>query len=171
MYTRSFENELYHYGVKGMKWGIRKREDTPSGPRTAWGRRRQTTNQHNAAIKKRYQDARSAVESGKLSKKSTEYKQARNARIKNLAGRAAIASVAGKSAQGRYYQYREKGETKAKAVLKTVGHNAVSSAAVRAAAVAGTAVLGLTAAGLSSDYVAHNPNTAVAQAIKKAFYR
>ena len=23
MYTRSFENELYHHGVKGMKWGVR----------------------------------------------------------------------------------------------------------------------------------------------------
>ena len=27
MYTRSFENELYHHGVKGMKWGIRKKRE------------------------------------------------------------------------------------------------------------------------------------------------
>lgn len=23
MHTRPFENELYHYGLKGMKWGVR----------------------------------------------------------------------------------------------------------------------------------------------------
>lgn len=143
-------NELYHYGVKGMKWGVRKAEETSRTPRTAWGRRRQTTDQHNAEIKKRYQSAKDAVNSGKLSKDSTEYKQARNARVKNLAGRAVASTVAGKSAQGRYYQYRQNGETKAAAAMKTIGHNAVSSASVRAAAAVGVATLGLVSAGLAS---------------------
>lgn len=83
MDTRSV-NELYHYGVKGMKWGVRKAEETSGSPRTAWGRRRQIANQHNADIKNRYQQARARVEAGKLSKSSAEYKQARNARIKKF---------------------------------------------------------------------------------------
>lgn len=24
------DNELYHYGVKGMKWGVRRRSDQPT---------------------------------------------------------------------------------------------------------------------------------------------
>lgn len=31
MYTRSFENELYHHGVKGMKWGVRKKRAVLNG--------------------------------------------------------------------------------------------------------------------------------------------
>lgn len=162
MYVRPPVDELMHYGVKGMKWGVRRERDAGSSPRTAWGRRRQTTNQHNADIKKRYQSAKAAVEAGKLSKSSTEYKQARNARIKNLAGRAVASTVAGKSAQGRYYQYRENGETRMKSALKTIGHNAVSSTAIRASAAAGMAALGLVGAGLTSDYIRNNPASVVA---------
>ena len=31
MYTRPFENELCHYGVKGMKWGVRKKRAVSNG--------------------------------------------------------------------------------------------------------------------------------------------
>ena len=34
-----YENELYHYGVKGMKWGVRRFQDK-NGRRTAAGRKR-----------------------------------------------------------------------------------------------------------------------------------
>lgn len=168
MYVRPYPDELYHYGVKGMKWGVRKPEETSGTPRTAWGRRRQTTNQHNAEIKKRYQSAKDAVASGKLSKSSTEYKQARNARVKNLAGRAVVSTVAGKSAQGRYYQYRQNGETKAKALIKTVGHNAVSSAAVRASAAVGIAAIGLVSAGMASTLPKSSP---IRRIIEKSYGR
>lgn len=81
---------------------------------------------------------------------------------KNLAGRAVASTVAGKSAQGRYYQYRQNGEGKAKAVLKTIGHNAISSTSVRAAAAVGMAAVGIVGAGLTSDYIRNNPASAVA---------
>jgi hypothetical protein len=38
-YNNDKNNELYHYGVKGMKWGVRKYQDS-SGRYTAEGRKR-----------------------------------------------------------------------------------------------------------------------------------
>ena len=35
-------NELYHYGIKGMRWGIR-RYQNPDGSRTALGKKRESS--------------------------------------------------------------------------------------------------------------------------------
>lgn len=158
-----YEPYLAHYGVKGMKWGVRKRRE----PLTKWGQRRARTNLHNQEIKMRYQKAKADVASGKISKTSSEYRKARFNRIKNLGGRAVASFVAGKSAQGRYYQYRDRGETKVKALLKTAGRQSLSSAAIRAGIVGGTAVVGLIAAGTASDILRNDPTNIGANLVKK----
>lgn len=163
-YSQSY---LAHYGVKGMKWGVRKKRE----PVTKWGQRRARTNLHNREIKDRWERAKEDVESGKLSKTSSQYRKARFDRAKNLGGRAAVSLVAGKSAQGRYYQYRDKGETKAKSLLKTIGRQSLSSAAIRAGLVGGTALAGLVAAGTASDILRENPNSVGANLVKTLLQR
>lgn len=37
-----YHNELYHYGVKGMKWGVRRKKKSSKTPRKSEKRRRLT---------------------------------------------------------------------------------------------------------------------------------
>lgn len=63
------EYELYHHGVKGMKWGVRKkRESSPSKRAIKKALRKET----DAAIKK----ARADLKKGDLSKRYTEAEDA-----------------------------------------------------------------------------------------------
>lgn len=68
--------ELYHYGVKGMKWGHRKKRET-AGPRTNWGKNRAYVKEQDAADKAQWKAAKAKVKSGQISKKSAEYKAER----------------------------------------------------------------------------------------------
>lgn len=122
-----YNNYLAHYGVKGMKWGVRKRRD----PVTKWGQRRATARAHNEQIKSEWERQKSLQKQGKVSKSDASYQNARSARTRNLAGRAAATSVGfGKSLQGRYYQHRENGKSVTEAALRTYGRQlAVSVAA------------------------------------------
>lgn len=135
---------LMHYGVKGMKWGIRKKR---SEPVTKWGQRRKKAEDHNRKIKEQWERVKNDPN---VSKET--YNRARNARLKNLAGRFFVSGVAGKSIQGQYYQYRDAGETKTKALLKTAARRLPTRVAFNSAIVLGATALGFTSAGLYSDY-------------------
>ena len=82
-----YNPELYHYGVKGMKWGVRRRTDRgssgshSSGPRTSYGKNRayaKAQDKANKALwkadKARWKETKAKVKSGDLSKKSAEFK-------------------------------------------------------------------------------------------------
>lgn len=72
--------ELYHHGVKGMKWGVRneKKSKQSSAPRTEWGKNRAYAKEQDAANKQRWKATKADVKAGKLSKKSSKYKYERN---------------------------------------------------------------------------------------------
>lgn len=48
-YTYSYNDELYHFGVKGMKWGVRKADKASSGSKPRYG----TSEYHTAKANKR----------------------------------------------------------------------------------------------------------------------
>lgn len=138
------DGSFMHYGVKGMRWGIRKKRSEPT---TKWGQRRKIADEHNQKIKEQWERVKNDPN---VSKET--YNKARNARLKNLAGRFFVSGVAGKSMQGQYYQYRDAGETKAKALLKTAARRLPTRVALNSAIVLGATALGFTSAGLYSDY-------------------
>lgn len=113
-----YNDYLAHYGVKGMKWGVRKKRE----PVTKWGQRRATARAHNEKIKSEWQRQKSLQKQGKVSKSDASYRNARRARTRNIVGRVAAGSTGfGKSLQGRYYQHRENGKSITEAALRTYG--------------------------------------------------
>lgn len=54
-YYRTTNSELYHYGIKGMKWGIR-RYQNPDGSLTEAGKRRVRKQESKAIYKQRKED-------------------------------------------------------------------------------------------------------------------
>lgn len=120
------KNDIEHFGVKGMKWGVRNEN-------------RMRANAHNKRIKTRYQNAKAGYKAGTVSKE--QFKKARSARRQNLAGRVALAMTTNplhtKVDQGRYYKLKSKGEGTVKALAKTYGMMTLRGAAIGASVAAG----------------------------------
>ena len=147
-----YPDYMYHHGVKGMKWGVRKKiQSVNPNQRTlfganAVGRNRRAAKQHNIAIKNRVTVAKSKYESAKNSNNvnsiktaKSELKRAKSARRKNLAGRAATQLLGyTDSGRGSYYRNRQLGRSKVTSALLAYGRQNIthlqSSNAVFAAA-------------------------------------
>lgn len=129
-YNDLYTSSLYHSGIKGMKWGVRRTTVRRSIMPGKWGIRRTVANQHNLDIKNNWTVAKNKAKAGVLSKQSEEYIHARDARMKNLGGRAlAFAGGYWKSDQGRYYQHRAKGRSVVNAATRVYVRRALIGAA------------------------------------------
>ena len=70
-----YNNELYHYGVKGMKWGVRKKRET-TGPRTNWGKDRAYAKEQDKANIEMWKSAKSTYKTEKKAAKRAKNKSA-----------------------------------------------------------------------------------------------
>lgn len=99
--------ELYHYGVKGMKWGVRHKSDTvSSGPHTSYGKNRAYAKAQDKINKDRWKATKAKVKSGELSKKNSTYKLEKN-RYKvynNMATNYGIGYGMSTAARGKHMQ-------------------------------------------------------------------
>lgn len=129
-FEMTYNSYLMHHGTKGMKWGVRRKVVRRSIMPGKWGIRRTVASQHNLDIKNNWTVAKNKAKAGVLSKQSEEYIHARDARMKNLGGRAlAFAGGYWKSDQGRYYQHRAKGRSVVNAAARVYVRKALIGAA------------------------------------------
>lgn len=96
------EYELYHYGVKGMKWGVRKKRQ--SAPTSDIRKRYDTTKAAYKEAKKEYSKAYHEADNKRIAgiSLSSKHRQANNARWENVVDKgweAENARVAYKSAK------------------------------------------------------------------------
>lgn len=94
------EYELYHYGVKGMKWGVRKKRDRPASVRTARKQAKEagkqaakdTVNRMNASHKKH--TLREYNNAARKAKRQAEMDSFRETKASNKQKRAAKKAAA-----------------------------------------------------------------------------
>lgn len=160
-------DELYRYGVKGMKWGVRRKRES-SEPRTNWGKNRQYAKQQDAENKRMWKETKAKVKSGQLSKKSAEYKKERRRYNDYNTNRFNMTYYYGmsKAARGKHMQklgMDAKTPMSKKSIPKTIAANAEAYAKQTAkytvASIATTAALSIGAAYLNNRFNMDVPNT------------
>lgn len=97
MSTSNSNNQLCHWGVKGMRWGVR-RYQNPDGTLTEAGKNRQAKQEYKSSVAKAKANYKKAKMSNKTPLSELE-KYKRDQRVKNtiqnvLGGTAAIATAA-----------------------------------------------------------------------------
>lgn len=135
------DNELYHYGVKGMKWGVR-RYQNKDGSRTAAGKARDKANANSTIKTQRKNDLknRRILSDRDLNEKINRLKLEKQ--FKDLTE----ADI-------------KPGRTAVKNFLKSTGGKVVTSAAVGALAYAGHAAMtGKVDLDQAANYIFPNPN-------------
>lgn len=132
--------ELFHYGVKGMKWGVRRERDSSTG---RVGKLRQKIRDRDDAIKKSRDELPGAyIKEARATVKSAKSKVGvvRNIRDKDARTSAKTAS------QERRAASRERAEIERSANRKTSKEIAIKGAVYAIPALAGTATLAVSTA-------------------------
>lgn len=138
-YILSSEGELYHYGVKGQKWGVRRYQNA-DGTMTAEGRRRARKEVRDdnktafelgrdASVTGRamgYSLARSVKIQNKLDKQFEKDPEGVQARTKKLTGKWMASTETARELAQMYAMQREKAETHCKSLIDKYGQEAVS---------------------------------------------
>lgn len=164
---QTYRDELYHYGVPGMKWGVRKLTDAvgyraarsiknKAERRTIEGRIKQHERiaakgsknflyrntmgdwrRGQAARLKNVKAHRDAKAAYKQNKTAENKQALRNARANRVVRNVGGFMIGGRGGRGAYHRYRDSGNSTARAALKAAGKMAVTGVAVGAASTLG----------------------------------
>lgn len=155
------EDYLIHYGVLGMKWGVRKKQ--PITSKSTSGSSRKIANAHNRELRDNYKNSKKEYKSAKktykqakkgkidvsvqdakknLNNSKASYQYHANKYSQNINNRQSMSMLGiGKTAQGTYYKARNNGKSKTNAALRAVGKQSAINLGKTAASIAGTAAV------------------------------